>query len=438
MMSFPAISKAFLLTALQAAGPAEPPPRRPLLSEFVGINGHTVQFRPDLYAAAFRKVRDYHSLSWDLGKDTDSIPRFPEARNRVNWEHVYGSWKKAGFETDVCIMFDGTPPDSWKDPVRDARAYGLAFARFFGPSSRDLVRAVEIGNEPGHYDDATYRKVFEAMARGFREGDPKLRIATCNLTVGKSGRYEKSVSCVAGLEALYDILNIHTYAMAEGWPSWKRSHPEDPKIAFLSSVQALIDWRRANAPGKEIWVTEFGWDACTKPPPAEGETSRWQGNVTDEQQARYLVRSIFLFSSMDVARAYIYFFNDSDEPGLHASSGVTRHFRPKPSFHALAHLQRTLGAYRFERILERREGELYAFLYAHGEDPRRRAIAAWSPTGSGRTATARIPVGTARIERVERMPLEPGETPATEATVRNGVVEAAVGESPLYLFLRDE
>jgi hypothetical protein len=437
-MSTPALACFVLLGALQSAGPAESPPRRPILREFVGINGHTVQFRPELYAAAFRKVRDYHSLSWDLGKDTDYVPRFPEARNRVNWEHVYGSWKKAGFETDVCIMFDGTPPDSWKDPVRDARAYGLAFARAFGPSSRDLVRTVEIGNEPGHYDDATYRTVFEAMARGFREGDPKLRIATCNLTVGKSGRYEKSVSCVAGLEPLYDILNIHTYAMAEGWPSWRRSYPEDPAIEFLKSVQALIDWRRANAPDKEVWVTEFGWDACTKPPPAQGEASRWRGNVTDEQQAQYLVRSLLIFSSMDVARAYIYFFNDSDEPGFHASSGVTRHYQPKPSFHALAHLQRTLGEYRFERILERREGELYAFRYAHGEDPRRRTVAVWSPTGSGRTQAARIPLGTARVERAERMPLAPGDAPPAEAAVREGFAEVTAGESPVYLFLRDE
>lgn len=437
-MIIPALTPIAFLLAVQGVGAAEPPPRRPVISEFMGINGHTVQFRPELYAAAFRKVRDYHSLSWDLGPDTDFVPRFPEARNRVNWEHVYGSWKKAGFETDACIMFDRTPPDSWKDPARDARAYGLAFARAFGPSSGDLVQTVEIGNEPGHYDDATYRRVFEAMARGFREGDPKLRIATCNLTVGKSGRYEKSVSSVAGLEALFDVLNIHTYALAEGWPTWKRSYPEDPKIEFLRSVQALIDWRNAQAPGKEVWVTEFGWDACTRPTPAQGEVSKWLGNVTDEQQARYLVRSVLLFSAMDVARAYIYFFNDSDEPGLHASSGVTRHFQPKASFHALAHLQRALGEYRFERVLERREGELYAFGYAHRNDPRRRAIAAWSPTGSGRSAPARIPLGAARLERAERMPLGPGGAPSAELAVREGIAEGTVGESPIYLFLRSE
>src|SRR5215217_6458834 len=108
---------------------------RPLMRDFLGINGHTVQFKPELYARVCRKVRDYHRLEWDVGKDTDYVPRFPEARNRVNWDHVYGSWQKAGFETDVCLMFNNTPPDSWKDMAADARNYGRAFAKAFGPSS---------------------------------------------------------------------------------------------------------------------------------------------------------------------------------------------------------------------------------------------------------------------------------------------------------------
>src|SRR5688500_2097569 len=150
-----------LATHAHAAGQPAP---RPLMSEFMGINGHTVQFKPELYAKVCRKVRDYHPFEWDVGKETDFIPRFPEARNRVNWDHVYGSWKKAGFDTDVCIMFNETPPDSWKDLPRDAHAYGRAFAKSFGPSSPNkLVSSVEIGNEPGHYSDEQYRTLFSSM-----------------------------------------------------------------------------------------------------------------------------------------------------------------------------------------------------------------------------------------------------------------------------------
>jgi hypothetical protein len=423
-------SALLILAAIQASDP------RPTMDDFMGVNGHTVQFRAALYAPALRRVRDYHPFEWDMGKETDFVPRFPEARNRVNWNDVYGSWKKEGFETDLCVMLNGIPPDSWKDVPRDARAYGQALARAFGPSSeKKLVSSIEVGNEPGNYPDEKYRAVFQAMAQGLREGDPKVRILTCNMIVGKSGGYEKSVDCVKGLEALYDVLNIHTYAMAEGWPTWKRSYPEDPKLKFLTTVQDLIDWRNANAKGKEIWVTEFGWDASTKPNKTTGDFAKWDGNVSDEKQAQYLVRAWLLFSAMDVRRAYMYFFNDEDEPSFHAASGLTRNFQPKPSFHATAHLHRVLAEYRFSRVIEKKAGELYAFEYVHAANPKKKVLVAWSPTGSGRTAEVELPVAGASRVRAERMALAPGEPPTVEATPTKGGLKVTVGESPMFLFL---
>ncbi len=172
---------------------------KPLMREFMGINGHTVQFKPELYAQTCRLVRDYHPLEWDTGSETDYVLDFPFARNRVNWEQVYGSWKQAGLTTDACIMFETHAPTAWRDMAADTNRYGRLFAQHFGPSSPlSLVQSVEVGNEPGKYSDAEYRTAFENMARGFREGDAKLTIATCNVNVGTSGDYHKSVQCVAG------------------------------------------------------------------------------------------------------------------------------------------------------------------------------------------------------------------------------------------------
>src|SRR5215213_2844170 len=137
----------------------------PAFRDFMGINGHTVQFRPELYRPVASLVRDYHPVEWDLGKDSDFAAEFPFARNRVNWDAVYGSWKKAGWRIDVCLMFESLPRDQWKDLAKDARAYGERFARAFGPSSKlALVESVEIGNEPGKWTDMDYRVMFENMA----------------------------------------------------------------------------------------------------------------------------------------------------------------------------------------------------------------------------------------------------------------------------------
>jgi hypothetical protein len=427
----------FLLIVFAAASClAEEAKLRPLMREFLGINGHTVQFKPELYAKTCRLVRDYHSLEWDVGKETDYAPRFPEARNRVNWDHVYGSWQKAGFETDVCLMFNNMPPDSSKNVEEDARNYGRAFAQAFGPSSeKKLVSSFEIGNEPGAYSDEQYRQVFAAMAQGLREGDPKLKIATCNMTTGKSGKYEKSVACVAGQEQLYDVLNIHTYAMAAGWPTWKRSFPEDPKIEFLKSVEALIAWRNEHAKGKEIWLTEFGWDATTKPNHKTGTFAQWEGNVSDEKQAQYLVRAFLVFSAMDLERAYLYFFNDSDEPSYHAASGITRNFVPKPSFHALAHLYRALGDYRYARTLKKQEGEVFAYEFVHHAEPGKRVLAIWSPTGSGRSAEIAWPLKGGRLMRAEKMPLSADVPAPLRPAIEGETLRFTIDESPAYLWL---
>lgn len=428
----------FLSSAICGLRAAEPSRPRPTIGEFLGVNGHTIQFKPELYAQVCRKVRDYHSFEWDMGNDTDYVPQFPWARNRVNWDLVYGSWLKAGFETDVCVMFNNTPPDSWKNLEADARAYGLAFAKAFGPSSANkLVSSVEIGNEPGDYSDEKYRSLFTAMAEGFRQGDPKLKIVTCNITVGKSGKYEKSVSCIAGLESLYDVLAIHTYAMADGWPTWRRSYPEDEAIEFLKSVSALSDWRDRNAKDKQLWVTEFGWDASTKPRYTTGEHAKWEGNVSDTKQAQYLVRAFLVFAGMDVDRAYLYFFNDSNEPSFHASSGITRNFEPKPSFHAVAHLYRTLGDYRFDRILSKKPGAEYVYQFAHASDVTKKAFVAWSPTGSDRSTEIDLVIGNAKVVRLERMPLMPGAAPRVSHTANGDSIRFSVDESPVYVLVAE-
>ena len=78
-----------LLLGTLFASPGEaadaPASAKPLFREFMGVCGHTIQFKPDLYAPVCRAVRDYHPLDWDTGDDTSFSPPFPFARNGVDW-----------------------------------------------------------------------------------------------------------------------------------------------------------------------------------------------------------------------------------------------------------------------------------------------------------------------------------------------------------------
>jgi len=421
--------------ALLSAGLAAAGGPAPLMRDLMGVNGHTVQFRPALYEAVCSLVRDYHPIDWDFGNDTSAKTTFPVARNGVDWNEVYGSWRREKFTTDACLMFDQIDATLWKDPEADARRYGEAFARAFGPSSATpLVTSAEIGNEPGKYDDAVYRRIFRAMAEGLRAGDQAITILPCALTTTASGEYAKSVACLDGLAGLYDVVNMHSYALAAGWPTWRRSFPEDPAIRYLAEVREMLAWRDAHAPGKPVWVTEFGWDAGTKPPPATGDFAKWE-DVTDEKQAQYLVRSFMVFARMGVARAYIFFFNDEDAPQFHGSSGLTRHFVPKPAYHAVAHLYRTLGDFSFDRAIEETPGQVYAYRFVRANGPSHSIVAIWSPTGSGRTGVFDLDLGGLTLAGATKMPLAERPAAAPKLRPQGGRVRVPYDESPVYLQL---
>lgn len=429
---------ALLYPTTAQAGP------KPLMRDFIGINTHTVQFKPELYKPVAKLIRNYHPVKWDLEGNPANPPQFPIARekitwktfsDKVNWEDLYNTWAKEGFITDASLMFESIKPDKWTNIKKDGYEYAKAFAKHFGPSGKNKsVEALEIGNEPVDFSDAQYREMFEAMAKGVREADPKMLIATCAVALGTKDKYSKDIAGLKGLEGLIDVLNVHVYSFVEHWPTWKRSYPEDPSIEYLKQVQGMIDWRDKNALGRKIWVTEFGYDSTTKPNQKEGDFAKWVG-VTDKQQAQWLIRSFLVFAGMKVDRAYMFWFNDEDAPTLHASSGLTRNFEPKPSYHAQAHMLKSLGNYRFEKALAQKTGEGYAYQFV-AEKGRDRVIVAWSPTGGDKTGNISVPAKGYKIVKSEKMPLKAGAaTPAGGSIDASGNLTIPIDESPSYIWL---
>jgi hypothetical protein len=196
-------------------------------------------------------------------------------------------------------------------------------------------------------------------------------------------------------------------------------------------VAALCQWRDVHAPGKPVWLTEFGYDSSTKPPEQTGDFAKWVG-VNDTQQAQWLVRSLLVFSALPVERAYIFFFNDEDQPHLHASAGVTRHFHPKPSFYALSHLQRVLGEYRFQSIVTNEPSRLR--IHEYRNDSKRIIWVVWSPTGDGKELTTTLEEVPGRLVDAQHMPLtSDASTPPDAAQVNARQVKVQVDESPTYL-----
>ena len=425
-------------------------PQKPLMKDFIGLNGH-FKFKPELYNQVTNLVRNYHPLSWDVKKPGDAIT-LPACVNGVNWEeHVYGRWIKYGFEVDICVQFgsfgrnNSNYTDLWDGQDQWEYDYGFQMAKYFGPSGgKKLGTSIEIGNEPGvKFNNTLYKKIFTNMAKGIRAGDSEMKIVTCTVHATKPDDYTKNLDDTFGspdMISLFDVINVHDYAFKEEEDRdgrWDRSYPEDPKINFLKNIDHVINWRNKNADNKEIWITEFGWDAVTDDMMDKREDwfkkLNWT-DVTDLQQAQYLVRSFLIFSEMDVQRAYMYYYDDSNKPKVHGASGLTRNFEPKKSFWAVKHLYETLGEYRFSKIIQQQSESVFIYEYVHGQDETMKIWVVWSPTGSNIKNMATLRELPGNIVQSSIMPVE--DSIIEEAKweqIGSDSIEIEVTETPVYL-----
>ena len=131
----------------------------------------------------------------------------------------------------------------------------------------------------------------------------------------------------------------------------------------------------------------------------------------------------------------MYWFNDADKPQVHAASGLTRDYLPKPSFWAVSHLQKTLGSYRFEKIIRKTKG-VYVYAYIHNANPNKRIVAVWYPDAGENNGTVTIDIDTAEVVAAERMPYTQAKpTQPDYQDNNNGTVEVEYSESPVYLWI---
>jgi len=435
---------------------------KPLFSDFMGINGHFT-FKPELYGKLCRLVRNYHNIDWDAKQPGDPIT-IPATTNHVNWKNdVYGPWKQKGFTTDICLQFGKfggdhpNPVSDWKGKEKWIYNYGKSLATFFGPSGTEkLATSFEIGNEPGkRIDPAEYSTIFRQMASGIRAGDPKALILTPAVQARPANDYYQDLNSIYAdkdILPLYDVINVHTYPTlprsATSENTWNCSYPEDSSLMYMQQVDESIIWRNQHAKGKKVWVTEFGYDACT---PAAMQNRKdwalrlnWQG-ASDLQQAQYLVRSFFAIATRDVDRAYIYDYDDEDEASFHGSSGLTRRFQPKMSFWAVKQLYETLGNYRFHRIVTNQPGNLFVYEFEQGSDKTKKIWAAWSPTGAKtqekdsyhpRVAKVTLNQLPAKPSRVIGMSTSDGPAPEPKwQQTGPNTITLLITESPAYIVM---
>jgi hypothetical protein len=99
-------------------------------------------------------------------------------------------------------------------------------------------------------------------------------------------------------------------------------------------------------------------------------------------------------------------------------------------------VQTVLGNYRVLRPIVQREGDVYCFEYSNATKPAERIFVAWSPTGSGRSVQATLPIKSSDgvVYQAQRMPTLVNAAAEIKWSTSADGVKMELNESPTYLW----
>ena len=396
--------------------PAAKPSSRPL-KEMLGINGiwgwgtkdYSDLAGPNKATSLYNRVathaRNYHEMEWDVA-DPDITPDYSNMpgslnKNWLDWDREYQNWKNAGFEIQTSIQFttDWLPQYLWNNPYQAAYNYGYSFASHFGPTyGNGLVTRIEVGNEPWDYDSTFYKNVLSGMAQGAKAADPSIEVFSCALqaqdpsTESSSG--EKNyigVRLPSSVAPYLDGINVHHYSYINEISTGNRvaTFPENPASTFRGIVSD-IRFRDANMPNKKIILSEWGWAAS-----GGGEVCTFDECVSEEAQAMYALRGLFMLDRLGVDRATWYFYaNLKAATSRYARSGLTgsssTNFTPRKAFYAFEHLLEQMGDSYFLEVISENEDE-WAYLYGDSLG-KPTHIVAWKPLDANDSRSSQLEV----------------------------------------------
>ena len=222
-----------------------------------------------------------------------------------------------------------------------------------------------------------------------------------------------------------DVINYHQYAGTHS--------PENS--SFVSDANKIINWRNNNAPGKEIWITEFGWDTNL------GSTKH--AAPSEDAQRDWIVRTYLIGDRIGLDRMTVYdALNDgpSSDTTQYSTSGlatkVSEGTVKKSSWYGVNTVKNVLKGYTFDGV-EKEEDDIYIYRYKKGD---KIILAIWSPTEDGSKLHS-YPLVTGYSKgkmTVMKKGYDLGITTDIELDPEHGFTEIEVTESPIFIELSDK
>lgn len=349
--------------------------------------------------AGFGWIRD--EVYWSEVEKEKGVFRFPP-----DYDHYLQAAQARGIQVLLILDFGNALYSGMEKGAPATDVERQAFARYCGQVVRRYkpfgVRHYEIWNEPNastfwrpRPNPGDYAKLLGAAYKSCKDADPGATVLGCST----SGTDLDFIGRVldAGSGRFMDAVSFHPYCA-----------PLPPEKKLPQDISKL----KSLAPGKPLWISEFGYPTHTA-----------EAGVDEETQANYLVRAFLLSrASPSIERVSWYDFQNDGEDRADAEHNfglVRKDLTPKPSFGAfktMASLVRDLPVAEFQVV-----GNTYLARFGAGEN---RLSAVWRLGGA---ESVEIPCANGRYRIIER----DGESRAVET--KESRLEIAVSEKPKYI-----
>ncbi|MGV8137488.1 MAG: hypothetical protein AB2L20_19920 [Mangrovibacterium sp.] len=405
------------------------------VDQFIGMNSY--MWTPDRVHDAVGNVREYHSWSWNGVPDEQTPVSWEPVKNTGSTDDYYKKLHDRKVEAVPCLVGFVEPGKSMvkpcfgKDPSEPGSYslmadYLFQFAARYGhrtvadsllrttekpPKKSGLgwLNYMENWNEGDRYWGAPEEHFtpwqFAAFCSacydgdqgkmgpgyGVKSADPDMKLVLGGLASIELG-FVQSMKLWADHyrngSFPADVLNFHHYNNTEGMQhALKQAHGVSPEADhFKERMQKLVNWRNRNLPGKEIWISEFGWDTGEDSFISATGHKNYPDKISlDELQAIWLLRGYLAGTAAGVDRMMMFLANDLDGKGVFTNSGfIRRDGSFKPSWFYTVTLKNTLAGMVF--LDEYQSGNENVWIYRYkNPGTGKGAYVLWCPTSDGTT-----------------------------------------------------
>lgn len=241
-----------------------------------------------------------------------------------------------------------------------------------------------------------------------------------------------------------DVLNFHHYSNYKDGDERYTISPEADSLQ--AKLETLVRYRDQYLPGRELWLTEFGYDTN----PASPQGAPTIGNFTPEEvQGMWLVRSLLAAAAAGIDRTAIYMLRDvkDGDPSLYNTCGITssKHsgWQPKPAWYYLKTFAQGLKGMQFEQAMPTDNPKVMVYRFIRqdsSENKPQAAYVVWCPTSNGEVVSEYALKLLSQEKygmKINLTDSAKGEIHELSATA-SGSVELSVSEKPTLVLVDDE